>query len=147
MRNWQTQPRKKLAKEVAAKWNMDAIVIENPAFSLRRDDMIQLLVQYKASRIIFLDWVDVRFHQTHVEVEKTDSGKERTAYYDICGEIKVTHLEPYKSMHDVQEKVCEHFTDRSVMSGLLAAGPDVVGKKKHTFPILDKAVVTLVSKL
>ena len=41
-------------------------------------------------------------------------------------------------MRKTETKVFEFFTERSVASGLLAGGPDIVGKSKHAFKIVQK---------
>ena len=97
-----------------------------------------LMLQNSASRAIVIMRLDAYFNQTGVEVTKDDNGKSRVASYDLCANIN------YRLYHNGEKwthsKItnCEFFTSRSVASGLFAAGPDIVGKKKHVFKIVRK---------
>ena len=89
-----------------------------------------------ATKAIIIRNIDVHFEQTGVEVTGTKNNKTRTASFDICANVlyefyttatKISSERPY----------CEFYTKRSVISGLLAAGPDVVGKKKDAFKMME----------
>ncbi|HVE62029.1 MAG TPA: hypothetical protein VNA26_09425, partial [Chitinophagaceae bacterium] len=68
-------------------------------------------------------------------------GKTRTASFDICAVINYQFYYKEAKISDWKTTVCEFFTERSVLSGLLAAGPDIVGKRKHAVKIVRKNAV------
>lgn len=105
-----------------------------------------LLLQNGASRAIVIMRLDAFFNQTNVEVEKDEHGKSRTASYDICANINYRLY--HKGAQWTQSSIinCEFFTNRAVVSGLFAAGPDIVGKKKHVFKMMRKNALEYLAK-
>jgi hypothetical protein len=105
-----------------------------------------LMVQNSASRAIVIMELDAYFNQTGVEVSKDEHGKSREASYDLCANINYRLHQ--KGANWSQSKIanCEFFTTRSVVSGLFAAGPDIVGKKKHVFEIVRKNALEYLAK-
>ena len=97
-----------------------------------------LMIHNGASKAIVITYLDAYFVQTHVNVVKEADGKDRTAYYDICSVVTYRLYDTAKKFEDAQIRNCEFFTSRNVVSGLFAAGPDVVGKKKHVFEMIRK---------
>lgn len=82
--------------------------------------------------------LDVFFEQTGVEVTKEEGGKKRVVSYDICSVINYDTYRDTIKVKSSETKFCEFFTKRNVISGLFAGGPDVVGKSKYTFEIVNK---------
>ena len=98
-----------------------------------------IMAQTEATMAIVIVKLNVYFDQTGVEVTKDyDGTKSRDASYDICCELLYKIYKPGVSIVPVEVKNREFFTTRSVTSGILAAGPDVVGKKKYTYAIVRK---------
>ncbi len=100
--------------------------------------IFSLIANNNATKAIVVRKIDVHFVQTRVEVTGTKNDKSRTAYYDICS---IIHYDLYKKEMKLDQseiKHCEYYTKRSVVSGLLAAGPDIVGKSKDAFKIMIK---------
>ena len=111
------------------------------------DSIIQsIMVQHSASRAIVIKKINAFFNQTKVEVTKDESGKSRTAYYDICSIITYGLYQIGTQNKDREVSVCEYYTQRNVMSGLFAAGPDIVGKKKDAFKIVRKNALDYLSQ-
>lgn len=93
-----------------------------------------LRVQNAADFVIAILNVEAEFVKTDVDVEiQNDGSKKRTARYDLCTTFNYLLADKKGSYIERKENVCEFFTERSVMSGLLAAGPDLVGKSKWVF--------------
>ncbi|HRG83880.1 MAG TPA: hypothetical protein PLO99_15275 [Chitinophagaceae bacterium] len=93
-----------------------------------------LLLQKQVSFVIVILNVEAEFVQTDVDVERQDDGsKKRTARYDLCTTFNYLLAGKAGSFIERKEIFCEFFTERTVMSGLLAAGPDLVGKSKWVF--------------
>ena len=111
------------------------------------DKNIQAIMnQAEATMAIVILKLNVYFDQTGVEVTKDNNGtKSREASYDICCEVSYNIYKPGVSIVPVEEINREFFSTRSVTSGLLAAGPDVVGKKKYTYDIIRKNAFQFIS--
>ena len=105
-----------------------------------------LLLQNDASRAIVIMRIDAFFNQTGVEVEKDEHGKSREASYDLCANIKYRLYQARAIWSDSKITNCKFFTSRSVVSGLFAAGPDIVGKKKHVFKIVRENALEYLEK-
>ena len=99
------------------------------------DSMISHLLQkYNCTGAVLIDSLNVYFEQTGVEVTRDNDGKKsREASYDICTEVKYICYANIQTREPLYKKNCRFFSKRNVASGLLAAGPDVVGKSKYTF--------------
>lgn len=104
------------------------------------------MLQNNASKAIVIKNLDAYFNQTDVKVTKQEDGKNRTAYYDICSTITYCLYYIDTKGKDAKITSCEFFTQRNVMSGLFAAGPDIVGKKKHAFKIVRKNALDYLSQ-
>lgn len=88
-----------------------------------------LLTIQQASHGIFITTFNAYFDQTHVEVTKTETGKEREAFYDIVVEIGYSMRGPGVQQFDTLIVARRHHSSRSVLSGLLAAGPNIVSNR------------------
>jgi hypothetical protein len=110
------------------------------------DSTIQLLMsQNNATKAIVIKNLNAFFNQTQVDVTKEPDGKKRTASYDICAIVTYRLYRKDQKVNDAEINTCEFFTQRNVMSGLLAAGPDIVGKKEHAFKIVRKNALEYIS--
>jgi len=105
-----------------------------------------LMVENNAYKAIVIKKMDAFFNQTEVEVTKDTDGKSRTAYYDICANITYCLYNMGTIGKDTEITSCEFFTKRNVVSGLFAAGPDIVGKKKDAFKIVRKNALSYLSQ-
>ena len=112
-----------------------------------RDSTIQLLMsQNNAGKAIVIKKLDAFFNQTRVDVTRESDGKKRTAYFDICAVITYRLYRKEQKVNDSEITSCEFFTQRNVMSGLLANGPDIVAKKDEAFKIVRKNALDYLSK-
>ena len=110
-----------------------------PAIFDSKTQLDSILNLYNATYAIIIKKLDAFFEQTSVDVTRDNDGsKSRDASYDICADVSyalyVKGAQPYHS----KTKNCEYFSTRNVMSGFLAGGPDIVGKSKHAFKIIEK---------
>ncbi len=108
--------------------------------------ILSLMLQNNAAKAIVIKNIDAFFNQTGVEVTKKTDGKERIASFDICAVINYRFYNREERVEDSEITVCEFFTRRSVASGLLAVGPDIVGKRKHAFKIVQKNALAYLVK-
>lgn len=100
--------------------------------------IFSLMSNHNASTAIVIKKLDVHFNQTGVVVTGVKNDKTRTASYDICAVITYILYNSETKLKEVEISICEYYTDRIVTSGLLAAGPDVVVKRKDAFKIIAK---------
>ncbi len=93
-----------------------------------------LLQRYNCTSAIVISNLNVYFEQNGVEVTKNNDGsKTREAFYDICSDVRYLYYVNAATPKVLDRRNCKFFTKRSVASGILAAGPDIVGKSKYTF--------------
>ncbi len=99
------------------------------------DSMVSsLLLKYNSPGAVVINSLNVYFEQTGVEVTRDNDGKKsREASYNLCAEVIYVCYTNSDSRVPLNKRNCRFFTKRNVESGLLAAGPDVVGKSKYTF--------------
>lgn len=108
--------------------------------------ILLLMIRNNASKAIVIITLDAFFNQTDVEVTKDAGGKNRTASFDICARISYRLYNSGVMVKDSEITNCEFYTKRNVMSGLLAAGPDIVGKKREAFKIVRKNALEYLSR-
>lgn len=103
----------------------------------KNDSIVSAIItRHNATHAIMVSAFDVFFEQTRVDVTKTSSGKDREAYYDIVSDLTY-------SLYDTGSMIREKFihqsrfhSSRSVISGLLAAGPGVVAQREDVYRIV-----------
>jgi hypothetical protein len=88
-----------------------------------------LFAQSDASYGIFIKFFDASFDQTEVVVTKTETGKEREAFYDIVVSIRYEIRSDSQKPFDTVITVRRFHSSRMVLSGLLAAGPSIVSNE------------------
>jgi hypothetical protein len=88
-----------------------------------------LMEKQQATHGVFITNFNAYFDQTRVEVTKTDTGKEREAFYDIVVEIGYSLRSIDQQPFDTIIIARRHHSSRSVLSGLLAAGPNIVSNR------------------
>jgi hypothetical protein len=102
------------------------------------NNIFLLMADNNSETAIVITKLDVYFEQTGVEVTGAKHDKDRVASYDICSVVSYVLYNRKSKPSDSQITFCEHYTERHVVSGLLAVGPDIVGKKKDAFKIIAK---------
>lgn len=94
--------------------------------------IIKLMETHGASHAISIKELDLFFDQTNVEVTKTQTGKEREAFYDICSNIQYELFDRTQRLESTPVQLRRFHSSRQVISGLLAAGPSYA-KNKNDF--------------
>ena len=99
-----------------------------------------LIAAHKASHAISVSYFDVSFEQTRVDVTKDNSGsKSREAYYDIVADISYSFYAHDSLIKQRDLHQSRFHSSRSVASGLLAAGPNVVVQKDDAYRIVQES--------
>ena len=130
-----------LAQNIGKDNSKEPVIIGDllPAVLDSRSSLDSLLILYNANSAIVIKHLNAFFEQTNIEVTRENDGsKSREASYDICSEIDYVLYESNSEPTPNKTRICEPFTTRNVISGLFAAGPDIVGKSKHAFVIVGK---------
>ena len=137
-----------LAKEINGYSGFEAVVSEQLFPNIEGISLDSLLQKYDCTSAIKINNLNVYFEQTDVEVTKISKGsKSRNASYDLCAVVQCHYYTIQKPIVPLEKRNCSFFTNRNVASGLLAAGPDVVGKRKYTYNAIKENAVLLVSQL
>lgn len=85
-----------------------------------------LMNKYNASDAIIIKSFDAFFDQTRVDVTESDQGKNRQAFYDIVVGIGYSFHNKAGHVFDTLISARKFHSSRSVVSGLFAAGPNIV---------------------
>ncbi|HET9746986.1 MAG TPA: hypothetical protein VFP97_14815 [Chitinophagaceae bacterium] len=126
----------------------EKLVIEELINSQGNDSIyFDLIKKHAATKAIVIRDLNAYFNQTGVVVTRDGNSKDREASYDIVAEVSYSLYDDSKKIREFQTEVWEFFTKRNVISGLLAAGPDIVSKHKHAFKIVQKNAEQFVREL
>ncbi|MBX2969086.1 MAG: tetratricopeptide repeat protein [Cyclobacteriaceae bacterium] len=115
----------------------EASAITEPGLTTKADSV---LAKQQATHGVFITKFNAYFDQTRVEVTKTDTGKEREAFYDIVVEIGYSMRSAGQTPFDTTIVARRYHSSRSVLSGLLAAGPNIVSNRSDA---LEGALVNV----
>jgi hypothetical protein len=137
-----------LYAELDTKIPAERIIIPELINSRGNDSVyFDLIKKHSATKAIVIKNINAYFNQTGVEVTKDGDHKDREASYDIVADVDYVLYDDTRKIKEFHTQVWEFFTNRNVVSGLLAAGPDIVGKQKHAFKITQKNAEQFVREL
>ncbi len=110
--------------------------------SIRDSLIIKLMDEHFASDAIVITSFDVYFNQTEVVVTRDEDGsKSREANYDIVSKIRYLWYDQNGFYRDEEIDVSRFHSTRSVLSGLLAAGPNVVKQQEEVYTIVEENTI------
>lgn len=89
-----------------------------------------------ADHLILITSFRIYFEQTEVQVTETESGKSREAFYDIVSEVNYLVRSKDGTTERYPVEARQFHSSRSVLSGLLAAGPNIVSNQEDAMKIL-----------
>ena len=131
-----------LSKEIRLRSGIEAV----PSYGLtrisknelERDIFIRKIMSEQSfSDAIVITSFDVYFDQTDVEVTKGDDGsKSREAYYDIVSYIDYLWYDPNGLFKEQEVELRRFHSSRMVLSGLFAAGPNIVKQKDDAIRLI-----------
>lgn len=96
-----------------------------PAYG-QDSSLASLFEMHGATHGVIINHFDAYFVQTEVIVTETDDGKDREAFYDIVVDIGYSMMDRDNNRLDTIISARRQHSSRSVLSGLLAAGPSIV---------------------
>jgi hypothetical protein len=131
-----------LADELQRKSQIIPVIADQDFVNLGQDRNVisALQKQYGASRAIAVKNIDVYFEQKEVEVLKDEVGTHRNAAYDINSVIDYAYYDNTGLVKESSVRVFHYFSTRSVLSGLFAAGPNIVNNREDAFKITRENV-------
>ncbi len=109
-----------------------------------------LMEQNKAGKAVVVVSNEVYFEETGVEETTDFDGKVKNiASWDLCAKNTYTLFDKNKILQQSIIDNCEFFTTRNQGGGrfVIAIGPNVVSRKKHTFGIVAKNAEKYVSQI
>ena len=132
-----------LAKTIISKTDYEPILIPG---ILSNDDNLDSLIfslikQNNARKAILIRSLEVYFVETGVQETTSYEGKkEDITSYNLCAKNEYTVYDKNKSAEKSKNQNCNFFTKRTTGAEghfQLRIGPGVVGKKKHTFGVVE----------
>lgn len=100
----------------------------------RDNQILSIMLDNGSSDAIVISSFDVFFEQTRVDVTRNEDGtKDREAYYDIVSKIIYLWFDNDGLFKETPIELRRFHSSRGVLSGLFAAGPNVVSKKDEAF--------------
>ena len=125
------------SKRINDNTGIEAEVVRGYTMANSDSSISSLITSHKASHAITVTNFDVSFIQTRVDVTKDNSGsKSREAYYDIVADISYSFYAHDSLIKQRDLHQSRFHSSRSVASGLLAAGPNIVVKKDDAYRIV-----------
>jgi len=110
--------------------------------SVRDSVVMNIMMEHQASDAIVITSFTVYFEQTDVVVTRDDDGsKNREAHYDIISNIRYLWYDREGLFRDEEIDVRRFHSTRSVLSGLLAAGPNVVKQQDDVYSIVEENTI------
>ena len=100
--------------------------------------IISLISLHNASGAIVIRSLNAFFENMDVTVEEDKDGKSKIAYFDICSSVIYQFYSKDKLERESEISTRDPFSSRPVISGFFAAGPDVVGKRKHVIKMMKE---------
>jgi hypothetical protein len=127
-------------KYLESKHGVLATVLPGFTELFSKDSLLyDLMLKHNATHALVLNSFKVDFEQTEVETTRTSSGnKSKEAFYDIVSNMEFSVFSQ-DSLLDTQAVLSRQYhSSRSVVSGLLAAGPNVVVQRKDAWAITER---------
>lgn len=138
-----------LSENLRAQLSLESII--TPGLTKTDDSTILFLMHSKQARnAIVTRSVEVYFNEggeKHTN-EYGSSPKIETSY-DLCSKVDYEFYGLDSVLQQKQINLCDYFTTRSVndKSFVIKFGPDIVGKKKHTYGAIEKNAARYVGLL
>lgn len=113
------------------------VLIGRTSFADTTITIQKLMKEYTASHAMIITDFNVNFVQTEVEITGEDKyGKDKVAHYDIESDIRYILYDKQGIVNEFPVTQSRFHSTRSVISGLLAAGPNVVENQDDALSIV-----------
>lgn len=133
-----------LAREIKQRKGIESVILkgftrtENSALS--RDSLIRVLMEDNAvTDAIVITSFDTYFNKNDAEViELADGSKSREVKFDIISDIRYLWYNKSGLFRDEKIYVSRYHSSRSVLSGPLAVGPNIVVQQSDAYSITEE---------
>ena len=131
-----------LAQDIKQDSMMEVIVVPDIIRGDTDSRVFSLMEENKASKAILIRSLDAYFNEGG-EKREEGYGQEKdkiVTSYDLCSNVGYSIYSRSAKLKPSDILVCEYFTSRSVNDShfIIKFGPDIVGKKRHTFGNIKK---------
>lgn len=128
-------------KQVDAKSFFEEGLLIPPA--TRGSSTRNLMTAYNATHAILITSFNIYFEQTDVVVTQHEGGgKSREAFYDMVAEIGYSFRDQKGPLYDTLISLRKFHSSRAVISGQLAAGPNIVSNTEESVGGVEANVET-----
>lgn len=103
--------------------------------------LLRLEDSQQASWALVIRTADAGFEQDKVEVSHDEGGTHRQASYNIYSEVRYQLFERDSLVSEKQVRIFHYHSTRSVMSGLFAAGPNIVDNEADAMAIVKENAI------
>jgi hypothetical protein len=114
------------AMQIEKRSNIKVDVVEGPVHPAHPDSVRVLMAKHSATHAILITSFNAFFDQTHVNVTKTENGKDKEAFYDIVVDVGYIMQDLDNNISKTPVSMRKFHSSRNVVSGLLAFGPNIV---------------------
>ncbi len=114
------------------------------------DSNVLALLKEKDAALAIVIWsVDARFEESgEKETEDSDGKTVTEVSYDLCVTNEYILYNPDKALKQSRTENCEYLTTRTVRGSFsLRFGPDIVGKRKHTYRPLENNASAYITEI
>lgn len=129
-----------LAAAIRGRTAYDPVVLPYILYkSSALDTMVAALMQENKASMAILIWsLDVYFSESDSKETTNDEGRPvTTTSYDLCAKNEYTFYLLAKILKQSVTQNCEYLTSRSATGSFrIQFGPDIVGKRKHTYGVV-----------
>lgn len=129
-----------LSENIKAQFGLESTIIPGPT-KTGDSTILSLMHSKQARNAIVIRSLEVYFYEggeKHTD-EYGSSPKIETSY-DLCSKVDYEFYGLDSVLQQKQINLCDYFTTRSVndKAFVIKFGPDIVGKKKHTYGAIEK---------
>jgi hypothetical protein len=140
-----------MREEIMFRSAIDSKILPDTTFFAQNDltldsTLFALLENHNATHAIIVHAIDVFFTQTGVEVTRTESGKEREAFYDISADVFYSWYKKGGNTQKERIQINRFHSSRNVASGFLAAGPNIVKNESDAAELLRENYAQFLDK-
>jgi hypothetical protein len=141
-----------MAREIKQRSNVESVVrqgfLDTGKTALHRDSVIQqLMAEAAVSDAVVIQSFDTYFYKHDVEVvENPDGSKSREMKFDLESEIRYLWFAKSGLQHDDNIHVSRYHSSRSVVSGVLAAGPNIVTQQSDAYGITEENLIKYLNR-
>ena len=113
----------------------EVMVIPGTIVDSSERNITTLMTEHHAEKAIVIRSIDAYFNQSSDRIAEDEEGKTiHILSYDLCTKVNYMLFNKHGEKESFENNICDFFTDRTARGAfVITFGPDIVGKRKHTF--------------